>query len=496
MTEPSLYTGYDEQALVDALPRMTHLLPTQRTDMTRVRDKKLKRRFREVYPAAKRQQLMLDVAQGTSEWLTYREGDPVLDDGGSFGASSLATTGGHDEYDTLEGLWLKDTGRITVKAGQTLDDYFPLDRGHVTEDIALEIYRIVTGHQVYAAGLILHHTIPWSHVSPDAVVYVPPGIYHNKHMVFDVNLGGGEIKNPVFQPYVTKSGRQMLWPHYSSQVHNQMDTFCWQWNDFICSHSTNEKSEPKALDERGPGVYRVCQTFITRVYFNKEYNEKVLENLREYKKHLTKEDLLFTGEELRAPIVARLPNADEQVRVFKYKEGKDIQNYEHGVMVHPNEWRQDKVTGQILFGKKLHKSVVAVRVSYPPYLATPKDMPDVYVLPYKRVLHILTVPFDEATGKYAAPIDERGEMVGKVHVEVDHMWDQRVMRVKWHDLEARNDTCEELEMRPFIDPADMPTREQIENPALKQLMEEHPSLSLGEIIFKLVTHELMFPTNE
>jgi YqaJ-like recombinase protein len=496
MAEPRLWTGYNEQELIDALPRLTWLLPHQRTDMAKVRDVKRKRKFRQVYPSGKRQQLMLDVEQGTKQWLAFREGEEI-DDGGSFGASSLATTAGHDEHETIEGLWLKDTGRLPIAAGQTLDDYFPLDRGHVIEDIIVAIYRVVMNHILRTAGLLLHHTLPWSHVSPDGVIEVPDGVYHNKYTIGDSKIGGMEAKGPVWMPYVTRRLKKgMLNPHYSNQVHNQEDTFAWQWNDFTCFHSTNEKSPPIPQLERGPGVYLVGQMFITRVYYNKEYNAMIVKVMSDYKKHLDKEDLLFHGAEIRAPMILRAAEHDENINVLKYKEGKNVDDYEQGVLMDPRDWSRNTTTGELVFSKPLHKSIRAIRVAYPPRLEKPVHMPDVYCVPMKAVRYYLYTPLDPTTGKHADPIDSAGYMIGERKVEVEHFWDAKPRRVTWEQLETKSDDYEELDQRPCIDPASMPQADEINNPALRQLMVENPGKSMGEIIFDLVTHKLMFPDSK
>jgi hypothetical protein len=494
-TAPTLYTGYDEKELLAALPRTTWLLPSQRTDLTKVRDVKRKRKMRDCYPSGAKQQKMLDVAQGTKEWLGYRDGN--AEEGGSFGASSLSTTSGHDEYDNLQSLFLKDTGRITIKCGRDAEYYYAMDRGHVTEDIALEIYRVVMGFVVYAAGLLLHHTIPWSHTSPDAVVKMPPGIFHNIYAVHDYAFGGGEIKNPVRSAYKTKSGKRgILLAHYSNQVHNQQCNLNWPWNDFICSHSCNETSPAEAMVARGPGIFRVNETFINRVYYNRPYNQEVIRALERYHAHLDKEDTLFSSEQLTLPMQIRAADPSEDILLLKYKIGTDINDYEQGIAVHPADWCRDVSTGTLKFHKKLHKTIIGVRVSYPPKMIKSLHMPDVYILPLKTVRYYLQTPFDEEKKAYADPIDENGVMVGVVSVEVEHFWTQKPLRVTWAQLEAKSDECEELDAVPHWSPKMLPKAHEIKNPALQKLMRDHSDLNLCDIIFQLVSHQLTFPIDE
>lgn len=107
---------------------------------------------------------MLDLVQGTPEWLAARAG--------SLGASSIA-----DALAKTKTGW--GAARANIKArlvteritGNPVETFVndAMRRGTELEPQARDMYSFVTGHDVSEVGIVLHPSIKGSHCSPDGL---------------------------------------------------------------------------------------------------------------------------------------------------------------------------------------------------------------------------------------------------------------------------------------------------------------------------------------
>ena len=108
---------------------------------------------------------MLDLIQGTPEWLAARAG--------SLGASSIADalaktkTGWGASRANLHSRIV--TERLTGKPVETFVNS-AMQRGTELEPQARAMYSLETGHDVSEVGIILHPSIKHSHCSPDGLI--------------------------------------------------------------------------------------------------------------------------------------------------------------------------------------------------------------------------------------------------------------------------------------------------------------------------------------
>ena len=156
---------------------------------------------------------MIEIVQGTPEWLAARAG--------SLGASQVADaiaktkTGGGASRANVRARMV--TERLT---GQPVETFVndAMRWGTDQEDNARTAYSFLHGHTVEQIGLALHPTIKGTHASPDGLIGTD---------------GLVEIKAPNSATHIETLKSQTIPARYITQMEWQMAVLGRQWCDYV-----------------------------------------------------------------------------------------------------------------------------------------------------------------------------------------------------------------------------------------------------------------------
>jgi len=505
-----------------------------KTDITNLKPSKKRKICRNYFPSAKIQTRMRDCEQNSQEWHQYRDGTKIDSDdedeegkvkGGSYGGSGDAALLGLDHYSSNVTAWLVDSGRKCRMPPQKYSDQMPMDLGHHQEPHSLKVYEIVMGANVYQNGLILHPLYPFRHISQDGFAEFkdPENNKYNKY----VSLAGApkrilvEIKNPLYSLYTTKDGsRAHIPPHYLVQLNAQTD--CFQEDvDFVVEYrcKPDMKECPPLVELNGDneptGRFLITEVLITRYFRNQLACNRGMLFLKSHMKHLTRNDVFVdytlasnsSFNFLRGPapneyfwlyfMYCDKLDRNESDEESKYDNSKETRenviaiklnkriDLDQNVLQFENEEYIISKDGivtivlnedhQKLFQCDLYDfTLIGV---YPPKELPAQLMPDVNILPLKRIKYFITPP--EGQSK---PIDKETEsFVGKIEVEIEHYFEQKPLKVTMKSLIEKDNKATELNAIPPSDSSI--SRENVKNPLIESLLKENPDQSVQDVIW-------------
>jgi len=447
------------------------------------------KQYRTTFPDKATQEAMRDCEQNSMIWFLFRAF--------SAGGSGLACLLGLDTagYATNILLFLWETGRYCKAMYQGFKEIFAMIQGHYWESHIARIYSCLMGTTCYECGLILHWALPFLHISPDLLSHYLPGVYHNKYTVNDSRRGGGEIKAPIFHVYETQSGRHTIPTQYLCQVIAQLDTFLWQWCDFIVMNRArpddNECLPVNVFEEKGHGMWHIGTTLVTRIYRNNKAAEIIIQYLRQHILHLKKQEIVF-GYEPERVYTARAAKKTEQV--FVYLRFNQSDEPTDNIQLTPSEFEIEPVTGSIRIPQHPPRSLLRnkskwetmtgplqVSIIFPPKLVEPVDLPRTTIVALKKVEWYLKASNPEQP--YSA---ELNQFVGTVHPDIISCWNSKPIALTAHELlQSKLDLGIELDRLPAEDPE--PKLCRISNPLFLEKLKAAPETKLSQIIWDFAT---------
>jgi hypothetical protein len=452
-----------------------------------------KKQYREEYPDEVTQEKMRDVEQNSDEWHQFRSR--------TAGGSGLAALLGRDAgYTNNVYLWFQESGRTIKQIPKTVLEWLFMKHGHYLEEEAAKIYSCAMGTMVFIVGIVLHFALFVLHISPDSLSQYFKNVFHNKYTLWDSLRGNQETKCPIFQVYATVP------PYYMIQVQMQMHVFLTAWCDFDVHWKVNEKAPPIDVStEKGPGVFKVGHTKITRIYRCNAFCEKVLIYLRQFLQQLSKQDMIFDfmPNDARVVYKTRQLKENEEIWVFYRLDGSEDQSA--NIQLSKREFEYDEKTGdvRILYDwrendsaepqfrfpggensmnnlKWQRASKIQINCVFPPKKQEAVALPDVVVVPLKEILWYIRVPEGENPYK-----KESNTLEGEVFCEIINHWDTPPYLVSVNELTEQSEYANALEKVPT--PAELPKGYQIKNPVWKKKMQGNINKLIDDVIWEFST---------
>ena len=104
-------------------------------------------------------------------------------------------------------------------------------------------------------------------------------------------------------------------------------------------------------------------------------------------------------------------------------------------------------------------------------------MPDVTILPLKRIKYFITPP-----AEHKSPIDPiTKSFIGNIDVEIQHFFDQKPLLVSMKSLMNGDNVATELDAIP--PPDSIIPKENVKNEVIKNLLKEHPEYDVKDAIW-------------